>query len=439
MKIIKQLRIKFILSIMLVEVFIFAGVILFLNVMLTKHDRNEARQFLEMLVENNGHRPDPPKPREIQDSFHGDFDATTSSLKNHSDFLNKSRSPFLGVLHQKDGGLRNYFAVKISPKGEVLEFIQDFPINYTDEEIQKLIETIFEEEKRTGTIDGIMYKVSPIESGNKLICFLNRNAELKTLYKLYIYSIICYVICLIISLIISVPISYAMISPVQDAFIKQKQFIADAGHELKTPIAVISANIDVLENEIKNNKWLEYIKTENLRMGELVKDLLYLAKNDAGKSEFQFIDFDFSNAAENSILPFEVVAFESSKRLVLDIQKGLICNGDEKSIKQIFIILVDNAIKNSENGATITVKAYSDNQKIYLKVHNTGNGIPKEELEKIFLRFYRSDSSRARKTGGYGLGLAIARTIALEHGGTLYATSELGKWAEFTLTLPKKH
>ena len=101
-------------------------------------------------------------------------------------------------------------------------------------------------------------------------------------------------------------------------------------------------------------------------------------------------------------------------------------------------LLVDNALKNSERGAKITVEASADDKKIVYKVHNTGAGIPKSELEKIFLRFYRSDYSRARKTGGYGLGLAIARTIAGDHGGTLYATSEVGKWAEFTLTIPKK-
>ena len=138
------------------------------------------------------------------------------------------------------------------------------------------------------------------------------------------------------------------------------------------------------------------------------------------------------------MLPFEVVAFEAGKTLEFDIEKHITCNGDEKSLNQVFIILVDNALKNSEEGAHITVRAYAEGQKIIYKVRNTGAGIPKEELEKIFLRFYRSDSSRVRKTGGCGLGLAIARAIATDHDGTLVADSELGEWAEFTLTIPKK-
>ena len=448
MKVIKQLQIKFILSIVIVEMFVFAGVILSLNMMITHRERNEARMFLEMLAENDGHRPRPPRPEDMgsergfsqaQRGYEDEFDATTSATpRSRSDFFFDNTSSLLGVTISKSAGLRNYFAVKLSPTGEFLELIQDFPLNYTDEEINGLVEEVYSEQKRYGAIDGVMYSVTTIDSGNKLICFLNCNAELKTLYKFYIYSILVYISCLVISLIISLPVSAFMVRPIREAFIKQKQFIADAGHELKTPIAVISANLDVLENEIKGNKWLEYIKAENTRMGELVKDLLYLAKNDAGRNPLNFSDFDFSNAVENSILPFEVVAFESGKRLTLDIQPGIICTGDEKSLKQVFIILVDNAIKNSESGAKITVRAFVEGQKILFKVHNTGAGIPKEELEKIFLRFYRSDYSRARKTGGYGLGLAIARAIATDHGGTLTANSEVGKWAEFTLALPRK-
>jgi len=110
--------------------------------------------------------------------------------------------------------------------------------------------------------------------------------------------------------------------------------------------------------------------------------------------------------------------------------------GDEQQIKQAIIILVDNAIKNSDPGAVIKVSAHTDQQKVTLSVYNTGHGIPPDDLEKIFLRFYRSDASRARQTGGYGLGLAIAKSIAESHHGHLSAASEYGSWAEFTLMLP---
>lgn len=449
MNVIRQLRVKFVYSIILIEMIVFAAILLSLNFSITKRESDEARQFLMLLAENNGHYP---RPTLIEDEIPpeqyapllppeesaAEIDATSSASSEHpEDFL----IPFISLFRQERtafSNLRNYFSVRVQANGTILKIIQDFPLNYTTNEITQLTNDILASGRQFGSIGGVMFYVREQRNSQKLICMVNRNSELQTLEKLYIYSSLLYILSIIISVLISIPISKYMVKPANEAFEKQKQFIADASHELKTPIAVIGANLDVLESEIKNNKWLEYIKTENKRMGELVKDLLYLAKNDSGRNAVTFSDFDFSNAVENSVLPFEVLAFESEKTLRLDVQKGIICNGDEKSLKQIFIILVDNALKNSESGDTISVKAFTDGQKIFYKVHNTGAGIPKEELEKIFLRFYRSDSSRARKTGGYGLGLAIARAIAQDHGGTLTANSEPGKWAEFTLTLPKK-
>lgn len=452
MNIIRQLQLKFIYSMILIEMIVFAAIIFSLNFAITKRGSDEARTFLTFLAKNNGHRPPPKNYNErnvpehskllIDDDILMNIDATSSaSRENPEDFL-RNFAAFFNVHNMGDVNMRNYFSVRIGGDGRILEIIKDFPINYTEEEIQSFINDVLknyaENSLRCDTISGVMYYVLDLSPFEKLICVLNRNSELKTLGKFYIYSLLLYIFSIVISVLISIPISKFMVRPAKDAFIKQKQFIADASHELKTPIAVIGANIDVLESEIRGNKWLEYIKIENKRMGELVKDLLYLAKNDAGRNDLQFFDFDFSNAVENSVLPFEVVAFENQKTLELNVQKGIICNGDEKSIKQVIIILVDNALKNSEEGAKITVTATADDKKIVLKVHNTGAGIPKEELEKIFLRFYRSDYSRVRKTGGYGLGLPIARTIAEDHGGTLTASSELGKWAEFTLVVPKR-
>lgn len=445
MKVIKQLRVKFVYSMILIEMIVFAAILLSLDFVITKREASEAMDFLVFLANNDGHMPTPkrykenPLPNQLPDSsMLMDIDATSSASMEHpEDFLHTVTDIFR-LERTRNANLRNYFSVKVTNDGSIIDLIQDFPLNYTEQEISRLVTQALNRNKQYDTINGISFYIRELRNTNRLICIINRNPELQTLSKLYIYSIVLYILSIIVSVLISIPISNYMIRPAEDAFIKQKQFIADASHELKTPIAVIGANLDVLESEIKNNKWLEYIKAENKRMGELVRDLLYLAKNDAGRNELTFCNFDFSNAVENSVLPFEVIAFEAGKTLEFDIEKGINCNGDEKSLKQVFIILVDNALKNSEKGATITVRAYAEGQKIIYKVRNTGAGIPKEELEKIFLRFYRSDSSRVRKTGGCGLGLAIARAIATDHDGTLVADSELGEWAEFTLTIPKK-
>ena len=450
MKVLKQLQIKFVYSMILIEMVVFAGILLSLNFAITRRELDETKDFLVFLANNNGHRPRPRTftnkvftehssiPDSQKDAILKGLDATSSASREHSEDFLHTITDIFQIERAETNNLRNYFSVKVLTDGTVIELIQDFPLNYTGEEINTLVQTILSKGKRFDSVGGVMFYIRELRNGQSLICMVNRNSELKTLSKLYIYSTLLYLLSIIVSIMISIPISRFMIKPAEEAFAKQKQFIADASHELKTPIAVIGANIDVLESEIKGNKWLDYIKAENKRMGELVKDLLYLAKNDAGRNELTFSDFDFSNAVENSVLPFEVLAFEAGKTLDFYIQKGIICNGDEKSLKQVFIILVDNALKNSENGAKISVKAFTEGQKIIYKVRNTGAGIPKHELEKIFLRFYRSDTSRARKTGGYGLGLAIARAIATDHSGTLTADSELGEWAEFTLAIPKR-
>ena len=173
-------------------------------------------------------------------------------------------------------------------------------------------------------------------------------------------------------------------------------------------------------------------------MGHLVKDLLFLARSDSERDHDDNLEFNLSQAIGSAVLPFESVIFEEGKTLDLQIEDNMSFFGNENKIKQVVIVLVDNAIKNSDRGALIKVNAFSENQKKIVKVYNTGNGIPISEREKIFLRFYRSDSSRNRKTGGYGLGLPIANTIAQEYGGSISVDSKVGEWTEFTLSLPSK-
>lgn len=456
MEIIKQLKLKFILAIALIEMCVIAAIIFSLECAFTKHIYNDGVNFLMLLSENNGHKPNQKKP--TGHTIYNAYSAHSDIIKhNMYDFLSNAVTSFiypdkadampefaeqnkpLPYDNQKiEFEPRNYFAANVSYSGVINEIIQDFPLNFTREEISDIILKIKETKKQVGTLNSMMYYVTPAQYGNYLVCILNRAPEHEMLRKLYLYSAFLYVLCIIFSVLIAIPLSRKLIAPIENAFNRQKQFVADAGHELKTPIAVISANIDVLEAKLKGNKWLGYIKSESNRMSELIKEMLYLAKNDAEKEEKHFQEFDFIKSVKTVILPFEVIAFEHGISLEFEMAPEIPCYGNEKSLQHIFTILTDNAIKNSERGGTITIKARAENQKIIFQVRNTGIGIKKSELDKIFLRFYRSDSSRARKTGGYGLGLSIARSIAESHSGTLSAASEFGKWAEFTLTLPQK-
>lgn len=476
MDVLRKLRIKMIASIVAVIMLVLAAIFLTLDFSLTKAENDKSIQFLSQLAMNDGHLPrlrngmpgprmddgNDPKPPDINnekltaggprppdladDKFSGG--APQSPNGGIPERTDKDNGP-VAPPDRKDGGnsifswfhidsfnvFRNYFSVRTAADGTVKEIIRDFPLSFTDSEITEMTAKIFSLKRDKGIYNVMAYLVCR-RGETSLLCVMNRQSEMSTLYQVYSFTGIIYCISLFVAFLLAWLLSLWSVKPVAAAFDKQKRFIADAGHELKTPIAVIGANIDVLLSDMPENKWLQYIRDENERMSHLVKDLLFLARNDADRSVMHLSHFDFTAAVNSAVLPFESVIFEQEKKLELSVSDGLKFYGDESQLKQVIIVLVDNAIKNSDSSALIRVKAYQESQKIILTVYNTGRGIAKSDLEKIFLRFYRADTSRARQTGGYGLGLAIAKTITEAHGGTLTADSLYGQWAEFTLSLP---
>ncbi|PWV92477.1 phospho-acceptor domain-containing protein [Paenibacillus cellulosilyticus] len=231
------------------------------------------------------------------------------------------------------------------------------------------------------------------------------------------------------------------IAPVKEAFDKQQRFIADASHELRTPLAVINTNADVLlansDDIIRTQmKWLNHIKSETERMRTLTSDLLYLTQMEDAREGVIMTSFNLSEAVENIILTLEAVIFEKNMVLDYDISPDLYTKGNSEQMKQVILILLDNAIKYTNAGGSIklTLKKHGHDQQ--LTVTNTGEGIPQEHLARIFDRFYRVDASRSRQNGGYGLGLAIAKTIVEQSKGRISAKSVLNETTSFTVQLP---
>ncbi len=236
--------------------------------------------------------------------------------------------------------------------------------------------------------------------------------------------------------LLSVALAFWLVRPVKKTFEKQKLFISNASHELKTPLAVISANVDVLEAEIGDNKWLNYIRSENARMSELVSELLCLARlDDKSGHPIVMSEFSLTDSFLQTVLPFESKVFEMGKHLTVEAQPDVLYKGDESAIKHVLTILLDNAVKYSDEHGVIIAKLYTHANRRVIEVYNTGEGVPKDQLNKIFERFYRRDEARNSKSGGYGLGLAIAKASIESHGGRILAQSDYGHWIKFTVTL----
>jgi signal transduction histidine kinase len=230
------------------------------------------------------------------------------------------------------------------------------------------------------------------------------------------------------------------IEPIKEAFDKQKQFIGDASHELKTPLSVINTNVDVLlsnsEDSINSqSKWLYYIKSEVERMARLTNDLLYLTQMDYSESKMIFSEFNLSEAVENVILTMEAVIFENNISLDYNIEPNIAVKGNREQFKQVVMILLDNALKYTNKNGKVNLILKKTHNNIMLSVSNTGKGISEEHLPKIFDRFYRIDKSRARNSGGYGLGLAIAKAIIQQHGGKITAQSIENVSTTFTVEI----
>ena len=237
---------------------------------------------------------------------------------------------------------------------------------------------------------------------------------------------------------ISILLSRYAISPAVNALKRQKQFISDAGHELKTPLSTITVNAAVLASELGPNKYMDCIQYETQRMDVLVRQLLDVACLDDAEPVERREVFSLSEVVYQATLPFESLAFEQDIRYTTDIQENCSFCGDPERIRQVAGILLDNAFKYCRSGGEVSLQLRQEGRHLVLEVYNTGPGIAPEDLPHIFERFYRCDKARTGN-GSYGLGLAIARAAVEAAGGKISVESEYGHWSRFRVTLPERN
>ena len=241
-------------------------------------------------------------------------------------------------------------------------------------------------------------------------------------------SLLIFILLEILIIYVSNILTKWLTKPVIESFSKQKQFIVDASHELKTPLAIITASAESLEMEPTEKKWLDNIKSESERMNKLVTDLLDLAKSENMEIKEKYNINNLSKIIEKTSLTFESLVYENKLEIEDNIDKDIMFSCNPDKIKQLLGILLDNAIKHSIENSKITINLYKDKDKdnIILEVKNKGKEIPKEEQEKIFDKFYRVDESRNRNDNRYGLGLAIAKNIVTSHNGKISVNCQNG-------------
>lgn len=268
------------------------------------------------------------------------------------------------------------------------------------------------------------YRYISYDVGNEThIIFLDSGREMGSFRTFLITSIGVSSGGLLAVLLLLSFLSERIVKPVSESYEKQKRFITDAGHELKTPLTIIDADAEVLEMDLGENEWLSDIKTQTKRLTQLTNNLILLSRMEE-EPRTEKIAFPISDLVEETVETFQTLARTHNKNLSFHIQPMLSMRGDEKAIRQLVTILLDNAIKYSDEGGRIELTLEKQKNLIRLCVFNTAESVSRESLPHLFDRFYRADQSRNSRTGGYGLGLSIASAVVNAHKGKIFAATQ---------------
>lgn len=408
---------------------IFLLTILFIfNFQNYKNEENDVKRNLMMMDDNNLNPPNDGQKSDAPPSQEQKENQENNMSPNKGQNENAEPRMFADAI---------IYTVVIDNNKNIVDIISHSQFTDNTEEVRQLAQRIIENSETQEKIGNLyINKYSYSVKQNSIIIVDNTLAKEK-LTKYLRNSIFIFVLLELIIVYISNILTKWITKPIEESLNKQKEFIADASHELKTPLAVIIANAEALENEPNEKKWLNNIQSEGKRMNDLISELLNMAEIENEKSEKNFKKENLSEIIEKSVLEFESLIYENGLKLDYKIDKYIYLNCNSSQIKQLVGILVDNAIKHCYKDGNINISLCKEKNNILFKVQNTGDEIPEEEREKIFERFYRGDKSRNRKDNRYGLGLAIAKSIVEKNSGKISAKSK-NNLTTFTISFPVK-
>ena len=325
-----------------------------------------------------------------------------------------------------------HFTVLFERSGDVARTIMESIYAITEEQAIEYAEEILDGDKERGWISNYRYKVFSTGFGTGVVFVdgsMNRSAMVQSMAIAGVVLLVCAVLVLALIFLLS----KRAVKPIAESYEKQKQFITDANHELKTPLTLILANLDIAESELGKNEWLDDIRSEGHRMTELVNQLVALSRMDEENHALNLADVALGKIVADTVSEFEPLAISRGKTMGANIDSDIIYHGDEALLRRLVGILMDNAIKYCDYGGDIVVTLHC-NRHIVLTVENTYAAVGELELNRLFDRFYRADKARTFK-GGYGIGLSMAKAIVEKHKGEIVAYKKDATHIGFRVTL----
>lgn len=416
---IKKLRRRFILVSTCSVAAVLLLIIAALNIANLATVINDSDTVLYMISSNDGNFPQQFRPGGSQ----GDIQPPESS--GQLQFPNNSPE------RQFD---TRFFTVTLDESGNAVSVNTGNIAAVTEDEAVEYAQRVYTGGEK-GSLGYYRYRVTSTEEGGWLVVFMDCSRVLYSVRSFLITSLWISGLGILAVFLLVLLLSKKTVAPVAESYAKQKHFITDASHELKTPLTVINANTEVLEMTQGENEWTQSIKNQVERLTKLTNDLVCLTRMDEEGNRLQMTEFSLSDAVAESVEPYASIANASGKSFSVSIQPGVSYNGNEAAIRQLVGILCDNANKYTNEGGSISATLRGVSKGGILVIRNTVSECKKGNRDELFERFYRDDESRSSDTGGYGIGLSIACAIAASHRGRISAKSEDGRSMTFTVTL----
>lgn len=382
---------------------------------------DRADEMTALLEQNDGKFPEEP-------SWHEQDDTETPPAKPENDEKDKSRFSVETPFETR------YFTVTVDENGEVTDCDLDRIAAVDEETAEEYTQTAQQKNKTTGFQGIYRYRVTETEDGAKYV-FLDCRREISNFRTVLVTTISVSLLGLAAVFVLVVIFSRMVFRSVEESIQKQKRFITDASHELKTPLTIIDANIEVMEMESGESQWTKSTRKQIQRLSGLVQQLVTLSRLDEEKGLEEKCEFNLSEAVSECVQPYESLAQTREKNLTLNIEEDITYTGDERSIRQLAGILMDNAVKYFSENGNITLTLKKKGKKIFLEVYNDADDLPQGKLDVLFERFYRLDSSRNSGTGGSGIGLSMAKAIVQAHKGKITAENKNGRGLTITVIL----
>lgn len=403
-----QLQRRFVLGAMLVSIIVTCTIYLVITIENYEIITDGANRLIDIIVENHGEIPE--------------F---------------KEDGKYVGDINLETKFSTRYIYVKLNREGIEVESNISNISEVPSKEYSRYIQDVLKLKIDNGYYQNYKYKVIRDEKDNTIIVLIDCTAQLKSFDDFTRRGMIVVALGLLFVLILFTAFSKKVISPIVEGIEKQKQFIANAGHELKTPIAVILANSEVLEMTEENEEKLEIInstKKQAERLNELTGSLLNLAKTEEGVVDINFEEFSISELVENEVS--EMKSLAKNKEITCDISDNIMIKGDRNNIKELIIILLDNAIKYSNENGKIEIHIRRQGKNgCKMRFMNTCDNPKAIDTKKIYERFYREDKSRNKKKDGYGIGLSMAKSIVDMHKGKIFTYITKDNYVCFTVIL----